>query len=976
MSRPAFPMQVIALASVVTAAILSVLCWQIWHAYDDLRDSLRQEFRLEELRGQMTYLEEARSMAVRMAALTGDSRWEHCYREREPQMHAIVEEARHLAPEVFEHPAAEAAAQADARRDEIENQALQRVRQGDLKGAQALLADPEYERDHAIHVHGVGQIVASIRDRNVANLGRHQHNAWHGALDLFIALPLVAVVWMGIGGFVRRRVRDRDRAEKMLREGLAFYNGITESMNQGMFVLDRDFHYRMWNAAMERMFKRSREELIGTGLQPWDVFPYVTEEGVDAMIRLAMGGQAAEREGIRCTMPDGTVRYTAETYLPVRADGEPPGGVLGIVRDVTEARHAAEALRESERLFRSTFEQAAVGMAHVETTGRFLRVNQRLCDMLGYSREDLLAGKLEDVVHPASRAAETAEALRLVAGEIDTYTIEMRFLRADGSEVPVLATASLLRDEAGEPRYFIDVVQDISERKRADEEIASLARFPEENPNPILRISVDGTILYGNEASVPLLSTCGCERGGPVRGALADLHTEAVRTGRPGIGEITVADGVFSLSFAPISESGYVNIYAMDVTARKRADVEREKLQSQVRYAQKLESLGVLAGGIAHDFNNLLVAILGNADLALRDSPPESPVRPGLESIKRAAIRASDLTNQMLAYSGKGRLVVERLDISRLVEEMAHLLKVSISKNVTLRFDLDDSLPPVEADATQLRQVVMNLITNASEAIGAEQGAVQVVTGVMDADRAYIDHCRLAEGIPEGRYAYVEVSDTGCGMDDETMARLFDPFFTTKFTGRGLGLAAVLGIVRGHRGAIRVQSSPGEGSTFRVLLPAVETGQAEAPRAAPAEGVETWRGQGTVLVIDDEEGVRSVARSMLERLGFDVLTAADGAEGLESYRQDPDRIKLVMLDVTMPRLGGEQTLREIRLLRPEAKVILSSGYPEDAAARQFAGMGLSGFIQKPFGMWEMVAKLRAALEEGEGPVSEGTGPRE
>jgi len=858
MPRSAFPAKVVAVVSVITVAVLSVLCWQMWHAYQNLRDGLDQDMRLEEIRGQMNYVEEAQTTALWMAAVTGEERWERRYRGLEPVKHAIVEEARRIAPRVFEQPAAFAAAEVKVQKEDIEDEGLERIRQGELEAAQALLAQPEYNELIELRRSLLDEVVESLGQRNLANARRHRRNLRLETVVMFIALPAVGVMWMGIAGLARRRFRQRDRAEQQLREGLAFYTSVTESMHQGMFVLDRDFRYRMWNAAMERMFGMSRSELVGTNLRPWDVFKYVEAEGVDAMMRAAMAGQAAERYGIRRTLPDGTVMYTAETYLPVRGDGGPPGGVLAIIRDVTETHRTAKALRESERLFRTTFEQAGVGMAHVASDGRFLKVNRSFADMLWYAPEALVTRRLEEVVHPDDLASVLAGETRLMAGEAEGWSMEMRCIRADGSEVPVLATASLLRDESGRPEYFVDIVQDITERKQAER--------------------------------------------------------------------------------------------------------EREKLQSQVRHAQKLESLGLLAGGIAHDFNNLLVGILGNADLALTDASPESPVRPALEAVKRAAIRASELTNQMLAYSGKGRLVAEKLDLSRLVEDTASLLEASMPKNVKLHLDLAESLPPVEADAAQIRQVVMNLITNASEAIGAADGVVRVATGVMDADRAYLDQAHAVEEIPEGRYVYAEIADTGCGMDEQTLSRLFDPFFSTKFAGRGLGLAAALGIVRGHHGAIRVRSTPGEGSTFRILLPPANVAE-EAPSAPVAESAETWRGHGTALVIDDEEGVRNVAGGMFQRLGFEVLTAADGQEGVEAFRRDPGRVRVILLDLTMPHLGGEATLREIRRIRPDVKVILSSGYPEEAAARQFAGMGLSGFIQKPFAMDELAGKLRTALAE-------------
>jgi len=370
----------------------------------------------------------------------------------------------------------------------------------------------------------------------------------------------------------------------------------------------------------------------------------------------------------------------------------------------------------------------------------------------------------------------------------------------------------------------------------------------------------------------------------------------------------------------------------------------------------------VLAGGIAHDFNNLLVAILGNADLALLDLSPVSPARPMIEDVKMAAIRASELTNQMLAYSGKGRFVVEALDLNELVEEMSHLLRVSISGKTVLNLHLADNLPAVQADASQMRQIVMNLITNAADAVGEKSGVVSISTGAMEASRDYLSETYVNENLPEGYYVYLEVSDTGCGMDEETRAKLFDPFFTTKFAGRGLGMAAVLGIVRAHSGAVKVYSERGKGSTLKVLLPCSEEAIEALGREGPTEQPgELGRCTGTVLVVEDEDTVRNVAKMMLERAGFDVLTAADGREGVELFREHADRVGAVLLDMTMPGLSGEETFRELRVIRRDVRVILCSGYNEQDVTSRFVGKRLAGFMQKPFELHALIAKVRDVL---------------
>jgi PAS domain S-box-containing protein len=393
-----------------------------------------------------------------------------------------------------------------------------------------------------------------------------------------------------------------------------------------------------------------------------------------------------------------------------------------------------------------------------------------------------------------------------------------------------------------------------------------------------------------------------------------------------------------------------------DITKRKRAEEERLEMERRLQQTQKLESLGLLAGGVAHDFNNLLMAILGHADLALQEVPPMSPVRERIQEIIQASRRAAGLCLQMLAYVGKGQSELKRVDLPALVEEMTHLLKTSINKKAILNLNFEQGLPPIQADANQIRQIVMNLIINASEAIGERGGVITVSIGARESDLEYLRKTCLKNDLPAGLYVYLEVSDTGCGMDEETLQRIFEPFFTTKFTGRGLGLAAALGLVQTHNGALCLQSAPGKGTTFTVLFPALPVRE-EVRADATGTSTAAWQGSGTVLLVDDEASVRHVVRMMIEYLGFSVLTAADGRQALDLYRERGGEITLVVLDMTMPRLDGVETFRELRRIDPKACVILSSGYAEEDVVSQLAGKGLSGFIQKPY----TLDKLRASL---------------
>ncbi len=394
-----------------------------------------------------------------------------------------------------------------------------------------------------------------------------------------------------------------------------------------------------------------------------------------------------------------------------------------------------------------------------------------------------------------------------------------------------------------------------------------------------------------------------------------------------------------------------------DITQQKHLEAERLKEQEQLQHVQKLEGLGLLAGGIAHDFNNLLMAILGNTDLAIADLPTGSPLTPNLYQIKQISLQAAELCKQMLAYSGKGKFVVEAVDISRLVGDMSKLVEVSVSKKVALHYQLSENLPAIEADATQIRQVIMNLVINASEAIGDKSGALSLSTGVMNCDEKFLQDAYHCDACSPGKYVYLEVSDSGCGMDKETQSRIFDPFYTTKFTGRGLGLAAVMGIVRGHQGIIKIFSEYGKGSTFKVLFPASGAIAAESR----VSGSTVWKGAGTILLADDEESVRSVTQRMLERMGFSVLTASNGREAVQVFEEFSDKLVCVLMDLTMPYMDGDEALSEMHRIRADVPIILSSGYnPQEIEARNL-GKGLAGFLQKPYQLATLSETIRAVI---------------
>jgi two-component system, cell cycle sensor histidine kinase and response regulator CckA len=384
---------------------------------------------------------------------------------------------------------------------------------------------------------------------------------------------------------------------------------------------------------------------------------------------------------------------------------------------------------------------------------------------------------------------------------------------------------------------------------------------------------------------------------------------------------------------------------------------DRHHAESAMRQAQKLESLGVLAGGIAHDFNNLLTAILGNTEVALNSSSDGAALHDALQRIEATAERGSDLARQLLAYAGKAHFAVRPIDLNGIIQEMRDLLALSVSKKVSIRMDLQPGLFPVDADSAQFQQVVMNLVINASEAIGDVPGMVTLRTRSAVYDQVQLSTTCPGQVLEPGPYVRMEVEDDGCGMDAETIGRIFDPFFTTKFTGRGLGLSAMLGIVRGHRAGIRVESINGVGTIFILLFPASEsTVSIKAPELESALPM-----SGTILVVDDEGIIRDLARNALEDIGFRVIEARDGLEAVDCFEKNLGSVDLVFLDMTMPRMGGAEAFRRIRALAPGIRVLLTSGYTQKESLESLVDLPPDGFLQKPFRVRELISKVRDIL---------------
>lgn len=631
-------------------------------------------------------------------------------------------------------------------------------------------------------------------------------------------------------------------------------------------------------------------------------------------------------------------------------------------------------------LARIMLDNAAIGIVLVKNR-KIVMANKYFEILFGYPLDDIL-GKGTDVFFPTSDDFKRFGETIYPRIEHETTIKTEQFMRHKSGRLFWCRS----RGQSIGPDEFVWVLEDISAQKEIETELAqSEEKFRAIScmaSDAIVLMDMEGKVTYWNSTAQRIFGYSSGEAVGN------DLHKMLLpdeqipsyikafqRFRETGLSkfenrlvEFTAKkkDGCkvcVEVSFSSVRISGkpfFLGIIR-DISGKKEEEEQRRRLDIKLRQAQKIESLGVLAGGVAHDFNNLLMGVLGYAEIALLKITKESPVRPAIQNIINAAQKAAELSSQMLSYAGRGIFELETVNLARLIEETSHLLQSMVSKKVILKLELTSDIPPVNVDPTQIRQVLMNLVINASESIGERSGLINISTGVIQADTAYLAETYLDEGLKDGYYSYIEVSDTGCGMDHETIKKIFDPFFTTKFHGRGLGLAASLGIIRAHKGAIKVYSEPVKGTTFKVLFPCDHEAFYDKKEIKSNELLANIGKNSTILVADDEESVRTITKMMLEEFGFRVIMAQDGRDAVEKFKKHQKEINAVILDLIMPHLAGDEVYREMRRISPDVKVILSSGYSERDVISKFAGKKIMGFLQKPFKADELIAKIKSTI---------------
>jgi PAS domain S-box-containing protein len=797
-----------------------------------------------------------------------------------------------------------------------------------------------------------------------------------GNAIFFVLLLIAGAMIAAAGARSDRLIRELRVSERRTAEVRDLLQTTLSSIGDAVMVTDAQGMVTFINPVAQALTQYTAEQAAGQPLT--EIFRIVNESTrntVESPVTRVL------REGTIVGLANHTVLLGKNgREIPIDDSGapirDPQGSVIGVVlvfRDISARKTAEEA---SLRLA-AIVESSGDAIVSQRLDGVVLSWNAAATAMFGYSEAEMVGHKLSTLAIGDNTDDPEHVLERLRAGEPAVHYEAVRH-RKDGSLLEIAAVASPIRDSAGDLIAVSRICRDVTERNRMQNALSE--------SEAQLRLSAEAAQLgvwhrdlaTGRLTGSPQLENIFGLAPGSYPKSVEEflalvVHPKDRQRVSEGAARAIGADRDFEVEYRSIRPNGEVRwmlsrgrpLYsggkAIALAGITMDTTNRRRLEEKMQQAQKLESLGILAGGIAHDFNNLLVGILGNASL-LKEEMPDSPLRDVMDNLMQASERAAHLTRQMLAYSGKGRFVVERLDLPLQVQQILALIEASIAKSVKIELSFEPNLPSIEGDSGQLQQLIMNLVINGAEAIGPGGGTVTISTKLREIGPDYVRDNLAGDNIPPGSYVCLEVHDNGVGMDSATQARIFDPFFTTKFTGRGLGLAAVLGIVRGHHGALTVYSEPGKGTTFKIFLPAARTQRPAPVVIGPSS---EFRGEGTILVIDDEEMVQRTLKAALERYGYTVLAASGGREGIDILKEKQNGVSLVLLDMTMPGMSGEDTLKAIIAMRADVPVIATSGYNEMEALRRF-GEGLSGFIQKPYTPRALAEKISGVLS-GAGP---------
>ncbi len=775
--------------------------------------------------------------------------------------------------------------------------------------------------------------------------------------------------------------------QRELNDQKKWLEGVFGSVPNGLITIDTETRITASNPAFRRMVDLSEEELHGRSFVEF-VAPDDLETTMQHYKLGLQQGQSLPYE-IHLRKLDGALIPVEIHATSILDDKGEAVGRVAVVMDLTSREEARQLLAESNLNLRMAQRIASVGnwTFNPETSVTFW--SEQAFRIFGRPPKEGPPTLEEHRTYYSRNVWELfEEAAHRAVEQGVPYDLELPGRRQNGEPFWVRTICEPSRERGPKGHYLRGTMQDITDRKQAQQELAAREEryraLTEQTTDAIYLTDSSGKLLEVNQAAVEMT---GYERHELLKMYVYDLEQsldavqvrQALESFEPGSsrslnGQHKKKDGtllpveVNIRCFATPEGLRFLSS-ARDITERQRMEEERRALEHRVAESQRADSLGVLAGGIAHDFNNLLVGVLGNAELVEEELEEDSQAHELMDEIKSAAQRAADLSLQMLAYSGKGRFHVQDVNLNDLVHEIVQLMQSSLPANISLNQALSESISLVRADATQIRQIIMNLLTNAVEAVEERGGSIQVKTGMRMYSEAELKDGVLAEQFKPGEYVTLEIEDSGVGFPQEDRVRLFEPFYSTKFTGRGLGLAAVQGIVRGHEGTILVSSSPGKGASFKILLPPAKAALAGEAKTTATGSTGKRELTGTVLVVDDEAAVRSVAQRMLHRLGVKTLQAEGGQAAIDLYRRRGDEIDCVLLVMTMPGMDGEAVFKKLHELDEDVNVVMTSGYNEQEIINHFRGLPLTGFIQKPFRMASLFDVLSGPLGQKENSAS-------
>ena len=794
---------------------------------------------------------------------------------------------------------------------------------------------------------------------------------------------------------VREREQTEQRVVKLnsdLQRRLADFQTLIEVIPIGIAVSDDPDCSNIWiNRALANMMGVQQGQNISKTGPESDKLRYkLCREGKEIssadlpMQVAARTGVSVIGEELEIVREDGKVINSLSFSAPLFDEIGHVRGVLNACVDITERTQTDQALRDSEQRYRLLSESLPQLVWTCRPNGDCDYLSSQWVDYTGVPELEQLGKAWTAALHPDDRERALA-AWGAAVHDGAPYDLEFRIRGVDGTYRWFKTRGVPLRDGNGTILKWFGTCTDIEEQRRtadkvrnlfvlAERRAAELASVIESIPDALYIGNADG-LWRCNGVALKLLGACTFDQLRKSFSAFGEIYNvrsidgKRLRTedlpftraldNKTVIEEViatnleTGVDVFLRVTAAPVRQDGLVVGAVL-----MNADITNHKsLEQKLFERQRLESIGLLAGGVAHDFNNLLCAITGNASLLQTRLGQSQTNYPELQSVVDASQRAADLTRQLLAYAGKGKFIVQLVDLSVMARDLINLLRASISRLINLEMDLEEGLPCIETDPAQIHQVLMNLIINAGEAIGQNQvGTIRVITRC---ERLSEPQNEDVQDVLPDSYVLLKISDTGCGMDDRTQSKIFDPFFTTKSMGRGLGLSAVSGIVRSHRGTLRVNSSPGRGTTFSVWFPAVQNAIATA---VDAEAQRSSLGDGTILVVDDEEIIRKVTKAILEQAGYTILLAQDGEAAINTFLRQADLISLVLLDLTMPVMSGQETLKRLKTISGRVPVIVSSGYSGDNLAEELEMQGAAAFIQKPYTASELTRLIGKTLK--------------